>query len=362
MRVLLLHNRYRQPGGEERAVDEIARLLRDHGHVVHRSERSSDQTSNVAAARRLLSGGEDIGAVIAAFRPDVVHAHNLHPLLGWRALAAAKRAGARTILHLHNFRLVCAIGIAYRDAQPCHECHGQNTLPGIRHNCRGTRAEAVAYGIAISRQQPLLLEHADALVAVSAASATRLAQFGIPGVASLPNFVREFAPASGAVTGSHALASGRLVPEKGFDTAIEAARTAEVPLVIAGAGPDEARLKRLAAGADVRFVGRVSERELAALREQAAAVLVPSRWEEPCPYSVLDAMAAGVPVLASDIGGLPELVGETVADSRWAGALAALWTDPERRRQRGEEALRRARQFHSPEGYYEKLIGLYESH
>ncbi|HWE34782.1 MAG TPA: glycosyltransferase family 4 protein [Solirubrobacteraceae bacterium] len=359
MRVLLLHNRYRLPGGEERAVDEIARLLRDHGHVVSTVARSSEQTSSVTAARRLLSGGEDISAEIAAFRPDVVHAHNLHPLLGWRALASAKRAGSRTVLHLHNFRLVCAIGIAYRDGAPCHRCHGRNTFPGIRLNCRDSRAEALTYGIGLRRQQPHLLRHADALVVVSAATAERLEQFGIPAATPLPNFVREPAQATSADQGTHALASGRLVLEKGFDTAISAARAADVPLVVVGEGPDQARLKALAAGADVRFTGRVSEAALADLRRTAVAQLVPSRWEEPCPYSVLDAMAAGVPVLASDIGGLPELVGETVADGEWADALATLWRDPEQRRQRGEAGLQRARERHSAEGYYNALMETY---
>ena len=362
MRVLLLHNRYRLAGGEERAVEEIARLLGEHGHEVEIAERSSERAGKTAAARALLSGGErggELAETVRRFRPDVVHAHNLHPLLGWRALAAAKRAGARTILHLHNFRLVCAIGIAYRDGHLCHECHGRNTLPGIRHNCRGTGPEALAYGIGLSRQQPRLLEHADALVAVSAATAARLVRFGIPGARALPNFVREIAPSTNAASGAHALVSGRLVPEKGFDTAIAAARTAAVPLVIAGDGPDEARLKQLAAGADIRFAGRVTEDQLTALRAQAAAVLVPSRWEEPCPYSALDAMAAGVPVLAANIGGLPELVGETVGDGEWSDALAQLWHDPERRRQRGEAGLQRARERHSAEGYHDALMKLY---
>ena len=168
-------------------------------------------------------------------------------------------------------------------------------------------------------------------------------------------------PETNAHDGTYALVSGRLVPEKGFDSAIEAARAAAVPLVVAGDGPDAGRLKNLAAGADVRFAGRVSEAELFDLRRGAGAVLVPSRWEEPCPYSVLDALAAGVPVLASDIGGLPELVGETVADGRWAEALAALWHDPERRRQQGEAALQRARGRHSAESYYNALMEIYGS-
>lgn len=338
---------------------EIAQLLRDRGHTVDWIERSSRGLSGVRAARALIGGGEDVEDEIARLRPDVVHAHNLHPLLGWGALAAAKRLGARTVLHLHNFRLVCAIGIAYRDGTPCHRCHGRNTFPGVRLNCRGNRAEGLAYGIGLHRQQPRLLEHADRLVAVSAATADRLERFGLPPAIPLPNFATDVAAASSAHAGAHALVSGRLVPEKGFDTAIEAARAVGVPLVVAGDGPDEQRLRALAAGAEVTFVGRLEPAALAELRRTAAVVLVPSRWEEPCPYSALDALAAGIPVLASNMGGLSELVGETVGPGAWREALAALWHDPELRRRRGEAALRRVRERHSPDQYYERLLALY---
>jgi glycosyltransferase involved in cell wall biosynthesis len=362
VRVLLLHNRYRLLGGEERAVAETAKLLSDRGHEVQLLERSSD-VPKARAARALIGGGEDISDALERYQPDVVHAHNLHPLLGWRSLAAAREAGARTVLHLHNFRLVCAIGIAYRDGAPCHRCHGSNTLPGVRLRCRGSLPEAATYAIGLHRQQPHLLEHADALVAVSAATASRLAALGILGAAVLPNFVREFAPESRAHEGEHALVSGRLVEEKGFDTAIAAAGAAGVPLLIAGDGPDEPRLRALAASADadVTFTGRLDAPALADARARAAVTLVPSRWEEPCPYSVLDSLADGVPVLASDRGGLPELVGRTVSPDGWGAALAELWADPELRRSRGEEGLARSRELFSPERYYESLMAVYRA-
>src|SRR5205807_3058215 len=161
-----------------------------------------------------------------------------------------------------------------------------------------------------------------------------------------------------------ALVSGRLVEEKGFDTAILAARTAEVPLVVAGAGPDESRLRRLANGAAVRFMGRLDEPRVADVRARACVVLAPSRWEEPCPYSVLDALAAGVAVVASDRGGLPELVGPdnvVPADDRdgWAAAVARYWSDRELRLSEGEKALRRAKERFGEDAYYEKLIEVY---
>ena len=159
-RVLLLHNRYRAAGGEERVVDELDALLRSRGHAVARLERDSEAASRGQAAHGLLRGGLDPGDVAKAVRlhrADVVHAHNVHPLLGWRALAAARAAGARTVLHLHNYRLVCAIGVAYRMGSRATAVTIANTLPGVRHRCRGSYAEAVVYAAALARQQPRLL-------------------------------------------------------------------------------------------------------------------------------------------------------------------------------------------------------------
>jgi glycosyltransferase involved in cell wall biosynthesis len=368
-RVLLLHNRYRAAGGEERVVDELEALLAARGHAVARLERDSEGTGRAPAAHGLLRGGLDAGEVAAAVRlhrADVVHAHNLHPLLGWRALAAARRAGARTLLHLHNYRLVCAIGVAYRDGAPCYLCQGRDTRPGVRHRCRGSYAEGAVYAAGLARQQPRLLAHADALVAVSEALAKRLAAIGIgrERMTVLPNAVRTLAVASRAEQGTYALAAGRLVEEKGFDVAVRAARDAGVPLRIAGAGPDEARLRALAAGADVAFLGRLPSAALARERRAAAVVLAPARSDDPCPMAVVEALADGVPVLGSARGGIPELVGAEStlpADdpAAWAAALGALWADPARRAAAGAAALERARVRHSPDAWYAGLLALY---
>jgi glycosyltransferase involved in cell wall biosynthesis len=372
MRVLLLHNRYRFEGGEERAVAEIAALLRARGDEVSVLERSSAGLARGRAAGALVRGGIDPDEVAAAVRrvgADVLHVHNIHPLFGWRALTAARSAGAATVLHLHNFRLFCAISVGYRDGGVCFRCHGRDMWPGVRLRCRGSLGEAAAYGAGLFAQQPRLLDNADRFIAVSSATARRLISLGLPGerTVALPNFVasRRLADASVADRGQFALVAGRLVEEKGFDVAVTACQAAGVPLVIAGEGPDAPRLRALAAGDDgVRFVGRLPEERLAELRRQAAVVLVPSRWEEPCPYAVLDALADGVPVLASSLGGLPELVSDPLppgdADA-WTDAVRALWADPTERLRRGEVALARARDQFSEQRYYEALTDVYRA-
>jgi glycosyltransferase involved in cell wall biosynthesis len=372
MRVLMLHNRYRLQGGEERAVADSAALLEAHGHAVELIERSSAEVSRVTAARALVAGGvetDEVSGLVRRFRPDVVHAHNIHPLFGWRALAAGRAGGARTVLHLHNYRLFCAIGVAYRDGHVCFRCRGRDTRPGLRLRCRGSVGEAAAYAAGLHLQQLRLLQHTDRFVAVSHAQADRLFGLGLPRAPTrvLSNFVplTRVASESRAGRGRYALASGRLVEEKGFDTAIAAARGAEVPLVIAGEGPDEGRLRELAAGADVRFTGRLEESALAAMRREAAVVLIPSRWEEAFPYAGLDALAAGVPVLASNHGGLPELAGHqsivaTGEVSAWSERLRALWGTPTLRDQLGAAGLDRVRARFSDAAYLASLMSIYD--
>ena len=305
--ILFLHNRYRTTGGEERAVEELMTLVREElGEEAELLERDSSQLSRSRAARGLLSGGLDPEEVAGAVRRTgarIVHAHNLHPSFGARALAAARDAGARTVLHLHNYRLVCAVGTCFNSrGEDCTRCHGRNTAPGVRLNCRGNHAEALTYAVALAAHRPA----ADAFVVPSQAAADRLRGLGAPAddFHVVGHVVRDFAERSIADQGTYALVASRLAPEKGIEVAIEACRIAGVDLVVAGDGPHP--LPRDSA----RFVGRVDCAELGRLRAGAALAIVPSRSHETYGLAAVEAMAAGVPVVASSIGALQAIVDE----------------------------------------------------
>jgi glycosyltransferase involved in cell wall biosynthesis len=328
--VLFLHNRYRTTGGEERALDDLLWLVRERlREDAELLTRDSALLGRAHAAAGLLRGGlrpDEVAGAVRRTKARVVHAHNVNPAYGWRALAAAREAGARVVMHLHQYRLVCAIGVCFTRGEDCIRCHGRNTLPGVRLNCRGTGAEAVLYGAGLAMWQRRLAAQVDAFVVPSRFALSRLDELGAPlkprPVHVLPHVIREFADAPAPVPDGPALLATRLSPEKGVELGIEACRRAGVPLVIAGDGPDRERL-RTNAGDDVTFVGRVGSDELADLRSRASVALVPSRSAETFSLAAAEAMAAGLPVAATRVGALPELLPDAwLAPPEDAAALA----------------------------------------
>ena len=351
--VLFLHNRYRTTGGEERVVEDLMWLVREQlQEPAELLSRSSTGLGAPSAALGLLRGGlapQEVEHAVTARGARVVHAHNLQPALGWRALAAAREAGARVVLHLHQYRLVCAIGVCFTRGAECTRCHGRDTLPGVRLNCRESVPEAAAYAASLALWQRRMVEQADAFVVPSAFARERLRALGAPlpwervhviapPVRALAREEPDARPAGGARpphgTGvePYALVVSRLAPEKGVDVAIDACRLAGMRLVIAGDGPQRAALEARASGRGgaglgagqtrvregdaaalpgaVTFAGRVDDAELARLRAGASIALVPSRSAETFGLAAAEAMAAGLPVAASDAGALGELVDE----------------------------------------------------
>jgi glycosyltransferase involved in cell wall biosynthesis len=371
--VLFLHNRYRTTGGEERVVENLMWLVREHlGEPAELLARDSAQHGAGNAALGLLRGGlhpQDVAQAVRLGGARVVHAHNLNPALGWRALAAARAAGARVVLHLHQYRLVCAIGVCFTRGEECTRCHGRNTLPGVRLNCRGSLPESVAYGASLALWQARLVEQADAVLVPSRFARERLRALGAP----LPwERVQVLAPplrgrlgGQGADRSSersdpYALVVSRLAPEKGVDVAIDACRIARLALVVAGDGPELEALRERAAGSDVRFVGRVDDSTLEDLRAGASIALAPSRSAETFGLAVAEAMAAALPVAASRVGALTELLeADALLPPGDAEALAAAIARLAGDRASGRRNLQRVRAVCAPEVVAEGLRQAY---
>ena len=367
--ILFLHNRYRTTGGEERVVDDLLWLVREHlGEDAELLTRDSAQLGRARAAAALLGGGlqpGDVAAAVRRTRATTVHAHNLLPALGWRALAAAREAGARVVLHLHNYRLVCAVGTCFTRGADCTRCHGRNTLPGAALACRGDRVEAAVYAAGLALWQRRLAGCVDVFAVPSAAARERLRALGAPlddRAVVVPHVVRALAAGSRAADGRHALVASRLAPEKGVEVAVDACAAAGVPLVVAGDGPDAPALRERAArgGGDVRFTGLMDAPALAELRRAAGLALVPSRSAETFGLAAAEAMADGVPVAASRMGALPELVED---EGLVAPGDAAALADAIRRRfgdaAAGERGLVRVRKTAGPDAAAAALRAAY---
>ncbi len=365
-RVLILHNRYRVTGGEERSVDLQRRAFARAGIEHALLERRSADAGKAKAAAALVRGGDgadEVAAAVGDLGADVAHAHNVLPLFGAKSLAAAREAGARVVLHLHNVRLFCATGFGERDGKPCFRCHHKLTLPGLVLNCRRSLPEAAAYATALSLHHDRTLDAVDRFIAPSTWAAEQVVRLGLPPekVTALPHYVPDeaFAPRSRAAEGGYLLVASRLSPEKGIELAIAAAAAAGAPLKIAGDGPDRARLESLA-GSGTEFLGRVEPEEVRRLLDGAAAVLMPSRYHEFAPYSALEACARGVPVIATAMGGLPEIVGPCVhGDQEFFARVAELWNDSRLRGIEGDAALARARAGHTEEAWMRGLLAIY---
>jgi glycosyltransferase involved in cell wall biosynthesis len=378
VRALLVHNTYRSEGGEERHVDLLEEWLPRVGVDVARLDVPSPQDPSPAERLRLgltlayrPRGARLLREAIEAHKPDIVHFHNVLPLL---TAAAMREAHARmpVVLTIHNYRFACPAGTLLRNGRVHDDClEGSSLLCGLK-NARGDRLESIAYGLGIEIQRRLGLfrRWVDAYVCPSWFVAAALSRAGYPRDRIYTIYHGVPAPQRSSAVGDFALYAGRLSPEKGVETLIEASRLApRVPVLIAGDGPLAGAVRRAAVeSSSLVYAGRVDREKVAELLRGARFTLAPSSCFEGQPYGVLEAMATGRPVVASRLGGLEEIVDPDVTGllvtpndaSALAAAMAQLWEDPARSSQMGERAWTFARTRCSVTRQTEHLATLYE--
>ncbi len=323
--VLIIHERYRESGGEDAVVAAETALLHARGHRVETliaDNRSIPERPS--AWQRLALAAETtwsfrwsgmVERTVRRLQPDIVHVHNTLPLLSPAVHVAARQAGAATVQTLHNYRLVCPAATLFRDGGPCEVCLGRTIAwPALRYGCyRDSRAQSgtVAAMLAFHRARGTWRHDVDRFIALTSFARTRLLRGGLPARRTVvkPNFL-EVDPGLGG-GGRSFLVAGRLVPEKGIRTLIAAWRRtpSSATCRVLGGGPLEADV-RAAADARVVALGPGPREAVFAELGNAAALIVPSIWYEGFPMVVVEAFARGVPVIASRIGSLAEIVEE----------------------------------------------------
>ena len=389
MRVLLVNKFYYRRGGDCIAMMNTEALLRERGHEVKvytMSHPSNVDSANMLGAARevhfgslpdkvrylwRMMGWDDVprqfAAMVAEFRPDVVHLHNIHSYLSPALARVAHEHGARVVWTMHDYKLICPVYTLLHDIQPCEQCL---THPNavLRNRCmKQSLAASVAAWVEARRWSlKKLTQWTDAFVCPSEFMATMLRKGGIPAdkLHVIPNFMPnvEQTPSAAPVAGRYCYI-GRLSPEKGVRTLVTVARELPYDLMIAGDGPLADELRELcSAPSNIHLLGQLDAHKVKELIASSQFTVVPSEWYENNPLSIIESHCAGRPVVAADMGGIPELIDEHNGILFTAGdhdALRRAITKAMGTHWNHETIAQRAQERSSPQNHYQALTQIY---
>ncbi len=375
-RVLLIHNEYAVRGGEEFLAATIKGILESRGHetIEYRRHSGELQRGILGASKGFLSGihstraCRDVDRILDSFCPDFVHIQNLYPLISPAILPLFRKAGVPVVMNIQNFRLACPNGLHYSHGEICTRCLGGREYWCVLRNCEQSMLKSTGYALrnAVARWTGAFTEHVDAFTPPTSFHARWLADQGIAAerIHVIPNMVDDDADGEFFATGDYVGFAGRVSPEKGVEVLIEAARRLpSVPFRIAGSFERMPALPE-SAPANVRFLGHLGPKELSDFYASARAVVVPSVWFEGFPTVIPQAMLRGRPVIASDIGGLSDVIDDGVTGllfpmgdvAHLAERIDRLWSDVRLARSMGSAAREKAVREYSRSRYYDRLM------
>jgi glycosyltransferase involved in cell wall biosynthesis len=328
MRILVIHNRYQQAGGEDVVVRAETSLLRSRGHEVETFQEDNVEIANWSDAARTTvtcvysySAARDIRKLIARFQPDLAHIHNFFPRVSPSAHYACLEANIPIIQTLHNYRLICPSSMFLREGKICEDCMGKAfPWPAVQHGCyRKNRfaSAAMVNMLTIHRALQTWQRTVTRFIAPTQFARCKFIEGGLPGdrIVVKPNFVIPD-PGMGSGDGGYVLFVGRLSEEKGLDTLLAAWNKVfpHCRLKIVGDGPMAAAVEHAASTiSNIEWLGSRTRDEVSALMAKATLLVFPSVWYETFGLTVIEAFATGLPVFASRLGAMAELVtdGET---------------------------------------------------
>lgn len=374
MRILVAHNSYIQRGGEDAVVEAEVGLLLRHDHQVTLLTRDNREIEGIGAGRLTLDTLWSNDSVrrcrtaIADFQPDIIHVHNTFPLISPSIYWAAANADIPVVQTLHNFRLICPQAMLLRDGAVCEDCLGRAPWPAIAHGCyHGSRPQSglLAAMLVMHRAIGTWRNKVARYIALNDFCRRKFVTSGLPAerIAVKPNFVDPPAMPKGTRAGG--LFVGRLAPEKGIATLLTALdRLPQSELRIAGDGPER---PLLAAHPRAQWLGPLAPAEVLRRMGSSAYLAMPSLWYENFPRTLVEAFACGLPVIASRIGALAELVDDGRTGLLFAPGDAAdlaakiEWAEahPEEMRRMGAAARAEYERCYTPDINYGQLMDIY---
>ena len=381
MKVLLVHNAYGVFSGEEAVVRDIRGLLLAQGHKVLSFERSSTEIGfmRFGSLKAFLSGiynpwsRRRFRDFIKETKPDIIHIHNLFPLISPSILAEAKKANLPVVMTVHNYRLICPTGLHFSHGEICERCSGGQEQHCILHNCENSIVKSAGYAMRNwwARKQRYYLDNVSMFACLTEFQKKRLVSAGFEAerMEILPNMVQT-PIASDAMDGGGEYVGyvGRLSPEKGISVLVHAARLCrDVPFTAAGAYD---RMADLSSQVPENFtlLGHCDRRALADFYSKAKIIVLPSVCFEGFPTILVEAMLLGKPIICSNIGGLPEIVDDEVTGllvkpgdaDELAQKIRYLWNNPELCMRMGEAGREKALREYSEGRYYKRLMDIYQ--
>lgn len=345
MKILHVNKFFDLHGGAEVYMHQVMDEQRRRGHEVHALSTRSPKNLPSADASRFV-GRADLtrfeGLVrdaqkatayvwnreaqrameqaISDHRPDVIHLHNIYHHLSTSILSPIRRSRIPCVQTLHDYKLACPNYKMFTEGTVCERCKGGKYLEAVKHRCLSASTAAnllASFEMGMTKLAQSYEKTVRMFIAPSQFLADKMASWGEPPskFIVIPNPV-EIPATTASRDGGYFLSAGRLSTEKGIDTLIRAAaRVPHVRIKIAGIGPEESRLKLLAEQLDavnVEFIGFQRRDDLREIRRKAIGFVMTSVWYENASLAVLEALADGLPVIASRIGGLPEQIEDGV--------------------------------------------------
>jgi glycosyltransferase involved in cell wall biosynthesis len=337
MKILMLHNRYRERGGEDYSSAAEVNLLRSSGidcifHQVDNRDKKSFGMSAAVNAVWSRNAAREITSIVKDRQIDLVHVQNFFPQLSPAVHWAASRTGAAVVQSLRNYRLACVNGQFFRDGQICEDCLGRSPFRGIVHRCYRdsfAASSVVAAMLVTHRMIGTWMQRVDRFIAVSNFTRTKMIEAGLPAekVDVKPNFLSTVPPIPGNGAGGYFVYVGRLSEEKGIRTLLNAWKGLPTPppgLKFVGTGPLHDLVKSASMSmAQVEVLGARQADEVLHIVGQATALIFPSEWYEGHPRVMIESLAVGTPIIASDIGAGAEIVEDGITGYRFRSGSAS---------------------------------------